>query len=195
MGKRRLEEAITKAKRSMPNLDFDIRWRPFQLNAQAPEGKGVHKLDYYKKKFGEQRVAAMVPRMIETGKKHDINFSYGGYVGNTFDSHRMIYQAREQGGSELQDKVVESLFKAYFEEEKSLGEVGVLIECGKRAGMDVTRLVEDKHLYRQETLNELQMYSRGCRGVPMFIIDEKFALSGAQDADTLLEVFDEVCSS
>ena len=68
-----MEEAITKAKRSMPNLDFDIRWRPFQLNAQAPEGKGVHKLDYYKKKFGEQRVAAMVPRMIETGKKHDIN--------------------------------------------------------------------------------------------------------------------------
>ena len=76
-----------------------------------------------------------------------------------------------------------------------MGEVGVLIECGKRAGMDVTRLVEDKHLYRQETLNELQMYSRGCRGVPMFIIDEKFALSGAQDAETLLEVFDEVSSS
>ena len=54
----------------MPTLDFDIRWRPFQLNAQAPEGKGVNKLDMYKKKFGADRVAAMVPRMESVGKKH-----------------------------------------------------------------------------------------------------------------------------
>ena len=179
----------------MPTLDFDIRWRPFQLNAQAPEGKGVNKLDMYKKKFGADRVAAMVPRMESVGKKHNINFSYGGYVGNTLDSHRLIYQAREEGGSELQDKVVESLFKAYFEEEKSLGEAEVLLECGKRAGIDASKIVQDKHLYRQETINELQMYGRSCRGVPMFIIDEKFSLSGAQDAETLLEVFDEVTSS
>ena len=57
--------------------------------------------------------------MIETGKKHDISFSYGGYVGNTFDSHRMIYQAREQGGSELQDKVVESLFRHILKRKKA----------------------------------------------------------------------------
>ena len=71
----------------------------------------------------------------------------------------------------------------------------VLLECGKRAGIDASKIVQDKHLYRQETINELQMYGRGCRGVPMFIIDEKFSLSGAQDAETLLEVFDEVTSS
>ena len=189
------EDAIEMAKMKMPNLEFDIRWRPFQLDSTTPEGKGVNKIEAYNMKFGEQRVNAMIPRMVETGKKHGINFSYGGFIGNTMDSHRLIYQAREEGGSELQDKVVESLFKAYFEEEKSLGEAEVLIECGTRAGIDARKIVNDKHLYRQETINEIQMYSRGCRGVPMFIIDEKFALSGAQDAETLLEVFDEVTSS
>ena len=49
----------------MPTLDFDIRWRPFQLNAQAPEGKGVNKLDMYKKKFGADRVATVSNPVID----------------------------------------------------------------------------------------------------------------------------------
>merc|ERR1712176_447227 len=79
-------------------------------------------LEAYTEKFGPQMVERMVPNMKKVGKEHGINFSYGGYVGNTFDSHRFIWQSRETGGSAMQDKMVEALFAAYFEEEKSMGD-------------------------------------------------------------------------
>lgn len=93
-------------------VQFDVLWRPFQLNPDAPGGRGVNKMDMYLEKFGKASCDAMIPRMTETGRAVGINFSYGGYTGNTFDSHRLIWKAREEGGSALQDKVVESLFKA-----------------------------------------------------------------------------------
>lgn len=81
VGKRRLEDAIGKAKSVLPQVEFEINWRPFQLNPSAPEGKGVNKMDMYNEKFGKDRVNAMIPRMIKTGKTHGINFSYGGFTG------------------------------------------------------------------------------------------------------------------
>jgi len=93
-------------------VNFDVFWRPFQLNANAPKGKGVNKMEMYLEKFGKARCDAMLPQMIQTGLSVGIRFSYGGFTGNTFDSHRLIWKARKEGGSELQDKVVESLFKA-----------------------------------------------------------------------------------
>ena len=79
-------------------------------------------------------VRSMIPRMQATAEEYGINMKYGGYVSNTFDSHRLIWKARELGGSDLQDKVVNQLFRAYFEENKSIGELTVLEECATKAG-------------------------------------------------------------
>ena len=57
----------------MPTLDFDIRWRPFQLNAQAPEGKGVNELDMYKKVWSRS-CSCMVPRMESVVKSIILTF-------------------------------------------------------------------------------------------------------------------------
>ena len=80
----------------------------------APEGKGVYKMNMYYEKFGKERVDAMIPQMVQTGKALEppVNFSYGGFTGNTFNSHRIIYAAKEIGGAPLQDKVIEQFFKA-----------------------------------------------------------------------------------
>lgn len=142
----------------------------------------------------------MLPRMVQTGQQEGINFSYGGFVGNTFDSHRIIWKAREVGGSELQDKVVESLFKAYFEEEKSLGDQSVLIECAVRANMDkatATELFQEdeksNNIGKKEVMNEMVQFRNQWQvsGVPFFIIDGKHALSGAQPPNEILAVLDE----
>lgn len=162
------------------------------MNPSAPEGKGVNKLEMYNQKFGADRIAKMIPQMEATGKKHGINFSYGGYTGNTFDSHRIIAAAKEQGGNKLQDAVVESLFKAYFEDEQSMGEHSVLIDYAGRAGMDVTALLESTD-FGNEVRQEMKSFGQNCTGVPMFIIDNKYSLSGAQEADTLLSVFQQAC--
>lgn len=190
MGKRRLEAALA----AQTTTTFDVRWRPFQLNDNLPKGKGLNKLDHYNKKFGADRVEQMVPQMKRTGESIGINFSYGGSIGNTFDSHRLIWKAREIGGSELQDKVVEELFKAYFEQEKSLGEARVLRDCAQVAGMPddaVEALLQDESIGKMEVKHEEREFrSRwNCNGVPLFVIDDKFQLSGAQPAEEFLKIF------
>jgi len=180
----------------LKDVNFNVIWRPFQLNAAAPKGKGVNKMEMYLEKFGKSRMDTMLPQMQETGLKEGINFSYGGYTGNTFDSHRLIWKAKEVGGIDLQDKVVESLFKAYFEEEKSMGDLSVLIDCANRVeGMmddvSVKEFLEESNNGKNETLKELEEYRRvyGVSGVPFFIFNEKYSLSGAQPPDEILSVF------
>jgi len=196
VGKKRLEKAIQTAKSSslFDNVDFDVRWRPFELNPDLPSGKGVDKMGYYNSRFGPERVRSMLPHMIQTGASEGIKFSYGGSIGNTFDSHRLIWKARDEGGAELQNKVVDAVFKAYFEEEKSLGENSVLEECAKNAGMDVTDLLEDKSIGNMEVSHEMKDFKTKyrCNGVPFFIIDGKHTLSGAQPPDEFLAIFEEL---
>lgn len=130
--------------------------------------------------------------MKAVAEEYGIKMEYGGHIGNTFNSHRLIWKAREVGGSYLQEKVVESLFKAYFEENKSLGEQTVLEECANRAGYtDSSAFLSNSELGKQEVKEEMQKYGRNfkCTGVPMFIIDGKFVLNGAQESDQFLRVF------
>jgi predicted DsbA family dithiol-disulfide isomerase len=191
VGKRRLETALAQCS---SHQQFDVRWRPFQLNERLPKGKGLNKMQYYNERFGPDRVKQMVPQMKQVGASVGINFSYGGLIGNTFDSHRLIWMAREVGGSELQDRVVEALFTAYFEQEKSLGEPQVLRECAQLAGMPmdvVETLLEDEVIGRNEVRREEREFRArwSCSGVPLFAIDDKFQLNGARPAEEFLAVF------
>ena len=194
VGKRRLETALL---RQSDKLEVDVRWRPFQLNDGLPKGKGVNKMEMYEQKFGADRIRAMIPRMKEVGQEVGINFSYGGYIGNTLDSHRFIWKARELGGKDLQDKMVEALFAAYFEQEKSLGDPDVLKECADAAGMpkEVTKsLLEDETIGKVEVEKERREFGRkwNCRGVPLFVVDGKYPLSGAQPPEAFDDIFEEI---
>jgi predicted DsbA family dithiol-disulfide isomerase len=97
------------------------------------------------------------------------------------------------GGSKLQDKVVQQLFRAYFEENKSLGELSVLEECATKAGYEQSHdFMSSVHLGTSEVRQEMQEYGRAfqCTGVPMFIVDGRVKLSGAQEPDMFLRVFE-----
>jgi len=149
-------------------------------------------MSYYEQRFGSDMVGRMIPRMKSVAKEYGIKMEYGGHIGNTFNSHSLIWKAREVGGSNLQEKVVEILFKAYFEENKSLGEQTVLEECASRAGYaDSSAFLSNSELGMQEVREEMQTYGHNfqCTGVPMFIIDGKFVLNGAQESDQFLRVF------
>jgi len=196
VGKRRLEAALRESSSANSNLEVDVRWRPFQLNENLPKGKGFNKLKYYEEKFGAGMVSNMVPKMKQVGDSVNIAFSYGGHVGNTLDSHRLIWKARELGGTELQNQMVESLFKAYFEEEQSLGEREVLLKCADQAGMPgdkVKHFLDSSEGIREVRNEEIEYRTKWrCRGVPLFIINNQHTLSGAQPAEAFLEVFEEL---
>lgn len=196
MGKRRLETALARIDKNA-NYEIDVRWRPFQLNDGLPKGKGVNKMEMYDQKFGADKIAAMIPRMKQVGAECGIDFSYGGNIGNTFDSHRFIWKAREVGGSDLQDKMVEALFEAYFEKEQSLGDTGVLEACANKAGVptEVTQaLLDDETMGKAEVEKELnEMRTKwNCRGVPLFVIDNQYQLSGAQPPEEFEAIFQEI---
>ena len=178
---------------------FDVVWRPFQLNAGSPLD-GVDKLQMYNRKFGADRVAAMIPRMKETGNgcEPPIKFSYGGMTGNTLRSHRLAEWAKLQGGLPAQDRVMEALFKRYFEQEKNLCDVEVLASAATEAGLDAAAartMLSDGDAppaSREVERAEEEFRQRfGVRGVPHFVIGTKYSFSGAQDSSTLAQVMDE----
>ena len=91
-----------------PHLQFDVRWRPFELNPNLPKGQGLDKLMYYESKFGKARVQGMIPQMKAVAEEYGIQMEYGGYVGNTLDSHVRDFI------SALENLILGSCFSASF---------------------------------------------------------------------------------
>ncbi|KAK9828496.1 hypothetical protein WJX72_000378 [[Myrmecia] bisecta] len=190
IGKRRLESAI---KQYQGPKQFEVRWHPYQLNPHAEE-EGVNKLEYYKQKFGEERTNQIIPRMEATFAAEGLQYNMDGLTGNTLDSHRLIAHAAQQG-SDKQNKLVEELFKAYFTQGKYINDPAVLRAAAQNAGIEgAEEVIKDKNKYRAEVAQEMRTLGRGVNGVPHFIIDGKYSLSGAQDPSTFVEVFQRVGS-
>uniref|UniRef100_A0A7S1SU86 DSBA-like thioredoxin domain-containing protein n=1 Tax=Tetraselmis chuii TaxID=63592 RepID=A0A7S1SU86_9CHLO len=171
--------------------EFQVNWRPFQLNAAAPK-EGVEKMEMYKEKFGEARVKQMLPTMTKVFADEGLQYSMGGLTGNTLNSHRLIAAAQKEGKA---DAVVEELMRNYFCEEKFINDRAVLLRAAEKAGMsDAAKIIDDEQAYLKEVKEELRTYAAGVRGVPYFIVNGKVGLSGAQDPSTFEELFNELLS-
>ena len=164
------------------------------MNPSLP-ADGVDKLSYYEERFGAARVAAMIPQMKQVGAEDGIAFSYGGMVGNTLDSHRVIELAARHG---KQDAVVERLFKAYFEDEQNIGNRAVLADAMRAAGVPLDASAVHAFLDSSEGVDAVEADARRWRnagevtGVPFFIINDEYKLSGAQQSSVLSDIFDEI---
>jgi predicted DsbA family dithiol-disulfide isomerase len=188
IGKRRLARALLER----PDMEFDVRWRAFRLDPTVPP-EGVERKAYLRAKFGDgERPKAMSEAIRAAGQSEDIAFAFDriARTPNTVDSHRLI---RWAGGAGLQDEMVEALFKAYFEDGRDIGDIDVLVEIAGDTGMDtalVADLLEegaDREIIERE---DALAHRMGISGVPTFIFANKYALSGAHDPETLLEVID-----
>lgn len=188
IGKRKLERALS----MRPDIPFDIRWRAYRLDPTIPR-EGVDRRAYMKAKFGDSpRAAAMSDALKAAGKVEQIEFAFDRIEKqpDTTDSHRLIRWAASAG---KQTEIVERLFKAYFEEGRDIGDPAVLAEIAGESGMDA-ELVEDllaKDADRDLILEEDSLAHRmGISGVPTFIFENKYLISGAYDADKLVQIID-----
>jgi predicted DsbA family dithiol-disulfide isomerase len=188
IGKRRLSRALE----MRPEVEFDIQWRPYQLDPDVPR-EGVDRAAYMKAKFGEgPRVSAMGDALKAEGLREGIPFAFDKIERrpNTLDSHRLIRWAATAG---IQDSVVERLFAAYFLEGRDIGDPAVLEFLAADAGMDSIEVAEllsgdtDLAAVDRETKLAGEM---GITGVPTFIFANKFVLSGAREAEVLVQVID-----
>lgn len=195
IGKRRLEAALA----DLPgDLHVDVHWRPYQLDSTLPKEGKDRKL-YLSEKFGgEERAAAFYGTIVEAGHVESIPFDFDGIAvsPNTLDAHRLIrWSATEAPG--VQDRLVEVLFRAYFTEGKNIGDNAVLLDAAEEAGMDraiaETLLLGDAD--RTEVEGEIETArNMGVTGVPCFILDNKYAVMGAQSAEVLANAIREVGS-
>lgn len=188
IGKRRIGRAMA----MRPDIRFDVQWRPYRLDPTIPR-EGVDRRAYLKAKFGDSpRSSAMGDAIRSEGAGEGIAFAFDKIAKspNTLDSHRLV---RWAGSAGVQDALVERLFQSYFIDGKDVGDAAVLSAIATEAGMDgelVSQLLAgDADLAAVE--REAGMANEmGISGVPTFIFDGKFMISGAREAELLVRVID-----
>ena len=179
IGKRRLEQALDQ----IDDVEVELRWRPFQLDPTLP-AEGRDRKEYLETKFGgPERAKEIYGRIKQAGLEEGLEFDFDaiGVSPNTVDAHRVIRWASNEG-PEVQDRLVERLFKDFFMNGAHIGQHEVLVQAAKHAGMDesivAALLATDKD--RDEVSQEIAVAQQmGVTGVPCFIIDNKYAVMGA----------------
>ena len=183
IGKRRLEAAL----KSVPQLDVQVRWHPFQLDATLPKD-GKDRQKYLSDKFGSiERAREIYSNIKAAGDEEGIDFAFDAIKvsPNTLDSHRLILWSRADN---LQNEVCELLFKAYFLDGEDLTKSETLVRIADEAGMEadlVEQLLETETDLDKVQASIEKAHRSGISGVPCFIIDGRFAIPGAEKAETL----------
>ncbi len=188
VGKRRFERALA----ARPEITPEIEWRPFELNPQMPV-EGLERKAYMRAKFGDDERAGEIYAAIRTaGEGEDIPFAFDDItrVPNTIASHRLIAWSLPRG---RQDEMVEALFRAYFLDGKDIGDIDVLVEAAAAAGLKESEA--RAYLAGEEGVEETKAEAweakrLGISGVPCFVFDGKYAVSGAQEPEVFSQVFD-----
>lgn len=184
IGKRHLESALAEVRAT----DTDIHWHAFQLNPDLPpEGRDSH--EYLREKFGgEINAERLHGRVEEAGKDAGIEFRFDRIARspNTFNAHRLIQFAQRHS---LGSEAAETLFRGYFLEGRDLGDMTTLAELGSQIGLsgDLHQFLtgdEQSEAVRADlgTAREI-----GIGGVPFFILENRYTLSGAQPIATFVQ--------
>ena len=190
VGKRQMERAL----KTRPAAAPTVYWRPYQLDPATPDA-GRDRRDHYRQKFGEgPALKNMRQALLEYGDELGIRFDFKSdcRIANTLDAHRVIRWALGQGAV-VQDRVVEALMQAYFEDCAFLGDHDLLAQIAGQAGMDQLLVRELLAAARDVTLvqGEIESARRmGVTGVPYFIFDNKYAVAGAQPPSVLVSAMD-----
>lgn len=197
LAKRRLDQALSQAQ-GLPEIkDYvtfkPVVFRPYQLYPDFPSS-GVDKYDWYrdtKYDGSEERMTMYTNLMSSYGAEAGINFSFRGVIANTLDAHRVIQRVQEELGPDKASKVVDALYRAYFEEEKHPASTETLLDACLEAGIgdeEAKRLVEED---REDGLREtkrlvMEQKMEGVDSVPTIRIEGKrrdVTLVGAKAVD------------
>jgi len=199
VGKRRLEAAL---ERFDHRDHVEVVWHAFELDPKAPpvrpsEPSYVERLAS-KYRCSPEQGQAMIDRMTQTAAEDGLAFRFDRIrSGNTFDAHRLLHLAKERG---KQDAVKERFLAAYLEEGEPIGDKAALLRLATEAGLDevqITEVLETDRYAEEVRLDEARAQALGISGVPFFVIDGRFGVSGAQPSDGLLQVLEqawETCS-
>ena len=186
IGKRRFEHALEQFEHQE---NIDITWKSFQLDPamKSEPGKTLHEYLAERKGFSLERSIQLHDQMTAQAAELGLEYNFDkAKIANSFDAHRFSHLAKAEG---LQDAAEEALFKAYFTEGKDISDHATLIALGTQIGLDaaLVKQVLDSDQYAEEVNRDIyEAQQIGARGVPFFVLGDKYAVSGAQPSETFL---------
>ena len=190
IGKRHLELAAEQT-----NTLLEIEWMSFQLDPTAPEKTDKSIYEILATKYGKDVAWAkqMNASMIEMGEEAGLTFNVDiQKPTNTNKAHLLLHQAKDEG---LQTKLKEALFEAYFVNGENISDKQTLLEIAGNVGLDVEKSEEtlNQKKYASEVRDDINLAQRyDIQGVPFFIINNKYALSGAQPVTAFAQALDKI---
>lgn len=187
IGKRRLEKALNKLD---SEYTFEVTYHPFELNPSIPES-GVNQKQYLSQKFGgEERYEKITAHVTQVAAEEGITFNFHKQAvsPNTRTAHRIIQLAKHV---DKQAEVKEAFMKAYFTDGVDLTKMDNLIAIAQHAGLEgeiVAQLISGKQGVAEVIQAEKEIQQIGITGVPFYIVQSKYGLSGAQPPEAFIEV-------
>jgi predicted DsbA family dithiol-disulfide isomerase len=184
LGKRRLDKALA----LLPDVEAEIIFRPYFLDPTIPP-EGLDRHNYMAAKFGEERLKTIHDPLVKAGQEDGVPYHFDKITRtpNTMDAHRLLRWAMVEG---KQPQIAEALFMAYWSEGRDVGDHQVLADIAEAHGMNREKILtalasdKDKKEVSEETAQAQQM---GVTGVPTYIINRKYGVVGAQNAELLAE--------
>jgi predicted DsbA family dithiol-disulfide isomerase len=194
IGKRRIEGALRQFEH---RDDIEVTYRAFELNPEAEPDEGIALDQRLARKYGVpiQEARAMNARVTAVAAEDGLDYHLDvARPGNTFDAHRLIHLAQAEG---RQGEMKERLMAAYFVEGRPIGNRDTLRELAEEIGLDAdrARAVLDGDEFADEVrAEEAEAAQLGISGVPFFVIDRRYGVSGAQPAELLARALEQAWS-
>jgi predicted DsbA family dithiol-disulfide isomerase len=181
LGKRRFETAVAVFAHGH---EVEVIHRSFQLDPTIPKGVSLRARDMLMRKYRmtEPQVIASQARLEQLAAVEGLEYHLAeSDTGNTMDAHRLVHLGRVQG---IQDAVIERLFRAHFTENKSLFDRGSLAALAIEAGLHgVDELLDSSRYEDAVVADHREAHELGANGVPFFVIDGRYGVSGAQSVE------------
>jgi predicted DsbA family dithiol-disulfide isomerase len=191
LGKRRLDKALEQ----VPEIKVEVVFRPFFLDPTILAG-GIDRHEYMAAKFGEERLKTIHDPLTAMGKEDGVPFHFDKITRtpNTLDAHRLIRWALPLA---KQSQMKEALFMAYWSHGQDIGDHEVLANIAAEIGMDRVTVLADLSSNKDSdaVLAEVQQaQAMGISGVPTFILNHKYGISGAQSVEVLVDAIKKVAA-
>jgi len=188
VGKRRFEQALEQFAHAD---DVTVTWRSFELDPEAPLSRSGSHDEHLARKYGMtvERARQVNQQMTETAAAVGLDFHFEHIrAGNTFDAHRLLHFAHDHG---KQLELKERLLRATFTDGEPIADRETLVRLAVEVGLDgdeARSALESDRYADAVRADERQAAAYGITGVPFFVVDGKYGVSGAQPAELLLEV-------
>ncbi|QMW04392.1 DsbA family oxidoreductase [Spirosoma foliorum] len=186
IGKRKFEHALSQFSHKD---QVNVVWKSFQLNPdmKTEPGKNINQYLAEIKGWSLDEAKRMNDRVTAMASEVGLTYDFDkAVVANSWDAHRLIQLAKQHG---LGDAAEERLFRAYFTEGRDTSDHATLLELGTEIGLaaaDVEQLLQSNQFAEAVSRDIYEAQQVGARGVPFFVLDRRYAVSGAQQPETFL---------